>query len=655
MTIRFKLTMGFIAVILVLNTLLSLATIKHLGKVWMREIQNRVRLDLNSARAAYQCQIMGIGRFIEAASLDDSIASAMAAGDRDRLAPLLRELHRRGGMDMLNAVAPDGTVLFRARENSLPGGTLAGNAVVDQVIASRKPVAGTVLLTRENLEQQGPDLAARAAIVLQQTPAARPTSDTRRTEGMALAAGVPVFDSEQKFVGLLYGASLLNNRSELVDAIRAQVFPNQRYEGKEMGTVTIFQKDLRISTNVLNEKGERAIGTRMSDAVYRKVLEEGRPFADEAFVVNELYITAYEPIKDPAGRIIGALYVGLLEAPFANRQNFIITVFLLMVGIASLASLVLMFVVTKLVLRPIGGLIGMARRVIAGDLTARVQGCPPGEMGELCRAVNAMADAVTQREERLKQTTSQQISNSEKLASIGRLAAGVAHEINNPLTGVLTFAHLLREKPNMDEQDRQDLDLIIHETTRVGEIVSGLLDFARERPASKSMLDLNQVIRQTVRLIVNQSQFKKITIEEHLDEHLPAVYGDRNQLQQVLLNLALNACEAMPDGGALTISTQPHGKDVMLTVADTGCGIKPEHLTQIFDPFFTTKPVGKGTGLGLSVSYGIVQQHGGVLSVESEEGKGTKFTIILPFGEHGQGGDEGMADESMSVMIDERP
>lgn len=320
--------------------------------------------------------------------------------------------------------------------------------------------------------------------------------------------------------------------------------------------------------------------------------------------------------------------------------------FLATVALAGLTSVVLLVVVSRLVFRPIGGLIEMSRKVVAGDLAARVCDCPPGEMGRLCRAINAMVEAVGQREEQLKQTTSRQLSHSEKLASIGRLAAGVAHEINNPLTGVLTFAHLLREKPNMDDQDRQDLDLIIHETSRVADIVTGLLDFARERPASKAMLDLNQVIRQTVRLIASQSQFRRIAIEEHLDEHLPAVYGDRNQLQQVLLNFALNACEAMPEGGALTICTLPHGKDVMLTIADTGCGIKPEHVSRIFDPFFTTKPVGKGTGLGLSVSYGIIQQHGGVVSVHSQEGRGTTFTVILPFGEDGQ---EMVPDEMMGV------
>jgi len=223
-----------------------------------------------------------------------------------------------------------------------------------------------------------------------------------------------------------------------------------------------------------------------------------------------------------------------------------------------------------------------------------------------------------------------QIGQSEKLASIGRLAAGVAHEINNPLTGVLTFAHLLREKPNMDDQDRQDLDLIIHETSRAAEIVRGLLDFARERPALKEPLDLNDVVRRTMRLIRNQKSFERIVIQEELRDVLPAVEGDRNQLQQVFLNLSLNACEAMPNGGTLTITTVADGDRVQVRMHDTGCGISPEHLPQIFEPFFTTKPVGKGTGLGLSVSYGIVEQHGGALEVETEEGKGSTFIIRLP-------------------------
>ena len=234
------------------------------------------------------------------------------------------------------------------------------------------------------------------------------------------------------------------------------------------------------------------------------------------------------------------------------------------------------------------------------------------------------------RAEEVLRKSEQWRAESEKLAAVGRLAAGVAHEINNPLTVVLTFSCLLAEKENLDEQDKQDLALIVHETTRASAIVRDLLDFARERPVKRELLDINDVIRRTLRLLGNQKAFQQITIREDLRSDLPAVHGDMNQLEQVFLNLSLNACEAMPHGGTLAISSLAEDGNVLARVADTGCGISKMHLDKIFEPFFTTKPVGKGTGLGLSVSYGIVQQHGGALTVESTEGKGTTFTVVLP-------------------------
>jgi two-component system NtrC family sensor kinase len=241
-----------------------------------------------------------------------------------------------------------------------------------------------------------------------------------------------------------------------------------------------------------------------------------------------------------------------------------------------------------------------------------------------------MAQAVAEREELLTQATRQQIRRSEQLASVGRLAAGVAHEINNPLTGVLAFADLMRDKENLDSQDREDLEVIIRETKRAREIVRGLLDYARETPSVKTSLNVNDVIRQSMQLLGKREAFQNVNLVEALADDLPPVSGDRNQLQQVLVNLSLNACEAMPDGGTLLIGTSCVDGQVVIEVTDTGCGIKPQHLDQIFEPFFTTKPVGKGTGLGLSVSSGIIHQHGGTLEVESVPGKGTTFLVNLP-------------------------
>jgi two-component system NtrC family sensor kinase len=507
---------------------------------------------------------------------------------------------------------------------------LSSHPLIRRAIESGKAAIGTVLLGGETLGREGSTLADRARFELVATPAARPTEDRVRWQGMVAGAAVPLRDAEGVLQGILYGGNLLNRRFEIVDAIRSEVFADEVHEGRPIGTVTIFQGDLRISTNVTRADGSRAVGTRLSEAVYEEVLGRGGTWADRAFVLNDWYLTAYEPIRDPDGQIIGALYVGLLEAPFLDRKNAITGSLLVMLSVATLVSLALILLVTNLVLRPIGRIIAMSRRVVDGDLTARVEMDPPGEMGQLCRAVDGMAEAVCQREERLKQATRRQITQSEKLASIGRLASGIAHEINNPLTSVMTFAHLLREKENLDKQDTEDLDLIIHETKRAAEIVQGLLDFARERPAVKEPLSINEVVRRTVRLIRNQKLFREITIEEKLGESLPPINGDANRLQQVVLNLCLNAREAMTDGGTIHIETRTEDSQVILQIRDTGHGIKPEDLEQIFEPFFSTKPVGQGTGLGLSVTYGIVDQHDGRIEVESEEGVGTSFTVLLP-------------------------
>jgi two-component system, NtrC family, sensor kinase len=629
-TIRFRLTVGFIAVVLVANTLLSLLTITHISSVLLEEVQTRVRLDLNSARNVYEDHARGISRTLATLRLSCGITNVLISGETSSVGDLLNFARAEHNMDMLTLLDRHGKVLYRSSNRDQRGDELSTNPIVAEAIRSQAAAVGTIIVSREDLLLESRKLAQRAYAEILPTPAAHPSDRQVETSGMVVGAAVPVVSANAGLVGFLYGANLLNRRYGLVDTIKEEVFPNQTIEGHDIGSATIFQNDLRISTNVLSSGGERAVGTRLSAEVFDAVVTNGETWADRAFVVHDWYITAYEPIRNPAGKIIGALYVGLLEAPFTRPIWLIVTVFLSLMALTTVISLVLFFFMSKSILNPIGKVLSLSHKMVAGDLSARVGIRPPGEMGLLCEAIDQMADAVEEREEQLKDTTRRQIGQSEKLASVGRLAAGIAHEINNPLTGVLTFSHLLRKKDNLDEQDRQDVELIIHETTRVREIVRGLLDFARETPSSRLPLNLNEVIRQTIKLVQGQKDFGRVKVNLDLSPEVPEICADANQLQQVLLNLALNACEAMPKGGTLTIRTRPGDDTVEILVRDTGVGIRQEVLDKVFEPFFTTKEPGKGTGLGLAVSYGIVQQHGGTMHLESTEGAGTFLTIVLP-------------------------
>lgn len=645
MTLRFKMTTIVVAVLLVANSLLSFTTLRYVGSVWLGEVQTRVKRNLNSARSAYDRRTELVAVFLEGAARDRRLLGTNSDNGDPSLGALLAELQADGHIDFVTLLDPDGAVICRA-QGSGHGDSVAHDPVVSKAIAKRETATGTIILSHERLLAEGEDLAERASFVLVQTPAARHTTDRVRNEGMVIAAVVPVRDMEGHVRAFLYGGNLLNHSYELVDAIKSEVFPDETYRGRDIGTVTIFQGDLRISTNVTMQDGSRAVGTRLSETVCQAVLDQGGVWTAPAFVVNDWYITAYEPILDPNKEIIGVLYVGVLRAPFVHQLNIVTLVFLAIVLGTTVASLILLFIATSWVLRPVHHVVVMAQRVIGGDLTARVGIRPPGEMGVLCRAIDSMAEAVAEREEMITSDAQRQIGRSEQLASVGRLAAGVAHEINNPLTGVLAFADMLRDKENMDDEDRQDLDLIIRETKRVREIVRGLLDFARETPFVKKPIDINDLIRQTLRLLGRRGAFQNVYTVEDLDEELPAISADRNQLQQVLMNLVLNACEAMADGGTLMVASSRRDERVVVKVTDTGCGINPEQINQIFEPFYTSKPVGKGTGLGLSVSYGILQQHGGTLEVESVPNMGSTFTITLPIEPAAPAGDERQVSEA---------
>ncbi len=224
----------------------------------------------------------------------------------------------------------------------------------------------------------------------------------------------------------------------------------------------------------------------------------------------------------------------------------------------------------------------------------------------------------------------EQLQHSEKMASVGLLAAGVAHEVNTPLAGISSYTQLLRGQ--LDEQDPRQLVLekIEKQSFRAAKIVNGLLNFSRSSGTEFDRVDVNKVLADVLALVEHQLEGSRIRVRRELAPHLPAIRGNENRIQQVFFNLILNARDAMPSGGWLTLRTHADDDTVVVEVSDTGHGIRREHLRRIYDPFFTTKGIGKGTGLGLSVSYGIVQEHGGAIFVESDPGQGTTFQVALP-------------------------
>lgn len=451
---------------------------------------------------------------------------------------------------------------------------------------------------------------------------------------MMLCAAAPVRGPDGQVVGVLQAGVLLNRNYGLVDQVQNTVFRDERHHGRLIGTATIFQDDVRISTNVQREDGARAIGTRVSAEVYDHVLRKGETWLGLAWVVNAWYISAYEPIRDPGNRPIGMLYVGVLEDKFAELTLRTLSIFACVTLVGLLAAGVAGWQLAGSISRPVYSLASASAAIARGEFSHTLPVQSQDEIGRLTESFNIMARALKERDELLKEHTRQQLTRSERLAAVGRLAAGVAHEINNPLTGVLTFAHMLKQSAPANSQQRADANTIIEATTRCRDIVRGLLAFSRQSEPNKRLSDLNVVVREAVNLTRNQAHIHHINVVEEYQDDLPHVVADANQIEQVVLNMIVNAIDAMADGGDLTIATRAvensRGPWVEITVSDTGSGSAPENIEHIFDPFFTTKPTGEGTGLGLAVAYGIISEHGGTIDVQSRPEGGTILMVRLP-------------------------
>jgi signal transduction histidine kinase len=298
---------------------------------------------------------------------------------------------------------------------------------------------------------------------------------------------------------------------------------------------------------------------------------------------------------------------------------------------ALLPNLILVALVIRIISRPVRQLTEAALEVTRGAYGAEVRLESNDEIGLLAASFNEMSRKMASDIERLRQLN-EQLIRTEKLAATGTLAAGVAHEVNNPLASISSLIQILQTRSDADDDTREMLRLISTQISRITLVLRDMMDFARVRPAARVPLEINNIVDSSLRLASFDKGFQKLTVTTRLGERLPLVNADADQLQQVLLNVLLNARDAMPEGGHVLIETQYDERlgEMLIAVSDNGAGIPPANKAHIFDPFYTTKAGSSGTGLGLAVCYGIVTAHGGRIAVSDENGRGTRVQIFLP-------------------------
>ncbi len=590
---------------------------------------DRVSRDMDLAKEFYRLKLDEIAGISHRLSLQSQVIEALPAARMKELTALERidreitnklSLLALGGTHLIAVLSPTGEIIsarVQGPDNRLSDQILQGDfstlPIIVDVSKLGMALSATEVLPAEILEQVG--LADLAAIQLIDTPQAAPMPfDAREgTAGLALVGITPIHNPTGDAIGNVIAAYLLNNDFTLVDRIR-------KVAG--IDTVTIFFGDLRISTNVPNESGQRAVGTRISEIVHDKVLVNGEDFVGRAFVVNEEYITRYVPIHNHLNQVVGSLYVGARVSAFVSlvqtfNSRVVVTVLLciILAGVVAVPA-------ARYITRPITKLVEANQQLADGDMSVRVKPKGSGELAQLGLSFNRMVTTL--------QETQVELLHKERLASMGQLAAGVAHEINNPLGTILLFSTALNREASCQSQS-DDLETIIREATRCKSIVSDLLNFARQQEVLAQPTDIHAALDRVIAGQESQSKLAGIEVVRDYEPDLPLIEADPSQIEQVFINLIGNAAEAIEGSGRIELYTSRHGSnEVEIRITDTGCGIPEAHMTSLFTPFFTTKSFGKGTGLGLSIVYGIIKMHRGQIWVESAVGQGTTFFISLP-------------------------
>lgn len=603
-TLKSRILYSFLSVILVLGISIALLGFYVIKKDIIERAQKQVKNDLQVAHLVYNGEL-------------DTMKRAFSV---IRYLNNLEELKTRLGLDYLHIVEA-------GARNSVP------SEIARQAFLGHS-TGGTRLIEKHEIQLLDPALGRKCTIEVKFTPKAKPSNKKVLAQALALEYARPFFNDQGQITKVIYGGRIINGDLILVDKIRDYVFENRLYAGKPLGTVTIFLDDTRIATNVLDNEGRRAIGTRVSEDVYENVVEKGNSWLDRAFVVTDWYLTAYEPIKNINGKIIGILYVGILEKPFNDMQRNILLAFLAILLLGVVLATILAIILDVTLNKPFASLIEGAGSLSAGDLTHRVKSeTQITELNELAESFNSMAIKLQERDANLKET-------NEKLAALNKsyldLVGFVSHELKGILGSIVMNIYSIKEGylGVLNEKQQKAVNSAARTLDHFETMVKNYLDLSRiekgELEIKCTAADLAEdIIKPALAHFEKQIQERNLQVTNLVSPgiHLSA---DKNLLLIVCDNLLGNACKYSQPGAKIIIEGIIEQDHIKVSVYNEGTPIKDEQQKNLFKKFSRLEGSEKirGTGIGLYITRQIIEKHQGKIWVEAKM-QGNCFIFIL--------------------------
>lgn len=637
--LRMRIVVPFDIVIVTFSLLVAAFGYYVIKKDIIERAQTKVKNDLNSAREIYRQEIERVENVVRFTAIRFFIKDAISTNDQETLSKELDRIRRAESLDILTLTDSSGKVIIRSRNPSMVGDNQANDMLVAGILSKGKVLTGTLIVPSTELIKEGQDLVERAHIQFISTPKAKKTEETESTSGMMIKAGAPVFGYDGRMVGILYGGSLLNRDYKIVDKVKETVYEGEKFKNKDVGTTTVFQGDLRISTTVRAKDKSRAIGTRVSEIVNEQVLVKGLPWVDRAFVVSDWYKTAYEPIRDIDGEIIGMLYVGILEQPFTHMTRNILIVFFAIIIVATALAASLEIVLTGTISRPLERMLNATQKLSEGDLGYEVY-TETGtiEFDALAASFNEMSAQLRAREESLK-------TINEKLSTLNKtyleLVGFVSHELKGVVATTNMNAAAVRDElfGQINPQQKKSLESVTRNLDYLRETLRKFLDLSR---IEKGELKLNRrelllkedIFDPCLEIFSGQIGEKEMEVINNIAPEIK-LQGDIDLLRIAANNLVGNAIKYGLDKGKVILDTKATGSKVQVEIYNDSRPIHEQEKENLFKKFsrlgtLKEKEV-KGTGLGLFVTREIILKHGGDIWVEPKE-NGNSFVFQLEKG-----------------------